>query len=51
MGDKEICCGQRNMVKTQNIVKEKMGRLPEKDLEAMVEKVIKHIREIHLGNK
>ena len=30
------------MVKTQNIMKEKMGRLPENDLDAVVVKVIKH---------
>ena len=32
------------MVKTQNIMKEKMGRLPEGGLEIVVVKVIKHSR-------
>ena len=32
------------MVKTQNIMKEKMGRLPESGLDVVVVKVIKHSR-------
>ena len=32
------------MVKTQNIMKEKMGMLPENDLDVVVVKVIKHSR-------
>ena len=32
------------MVKTQNIMKEKVGRLPENNLDVVVVKVIKHSR-------
>jgi len=41
---REICCRQRNVVKTQNIMKEKVGRLLENNLDVVVVKVIKHSR-------